>query len=92
MYKLENKILPSIFYDMFKKNNTIHKYPTRHSNEFHLPKARTILSHSIFTTAGPKFWNTLNNNLTSAPSIASFKKGLKQSLLNSYKESIANQH
>ena len=92
MYKLENKVLPTIFDNMFKKNNAIHKYPTRHSNEFHLPRTRTILTHSIFTSAGPKFWNILDNNVKSAPSIASFKKRLKLVLLNYYKESAANQH
>ena len=92
MYKLENKEQPSIFYDMFKKYNAIHKYPTRRSNEFHLPKTRTILTHSTFTSAGPKFWNTLDSNLKSAPSIASFKKGLKLFFLNSYNKSPANQH
>ena len=66
-------------------------YSTSRSNEFHLPRTRTILTYSIFTTAGPKFWNTLDNNVKSAPSIASFKKRLKLILLNYYKESIANQ-
>ena len=91
MFKLENKALPSIFYDMFKKNNTIHKYPTRHSNEFHLPRTRTILNQSIFTSVGPKFWNSLDKDIISAPSIASFKKRLKLFLLAPYKDSPPNQ-
>ena len=90
MYKLENKELPNIFYDMFQKNKSIHKYPTRHSNEFHLPLTRTILTHSIFTTAGPKLWNTLDNNLKLAPSIMTFKSRFKSHLLSSYKETSEN--
>lgn len=85
MYKLENKILPYIFYDMFKKNQSFHNYPTRHSNEYHLPLTRTILTHSIFTSAGPTFWNTLENSIKSASTITSFKAKLKTFLLSSYK-------
>ena len=90
MYKLENTELPNIFYDYVKKKIYIHKYPTGHSNEFHLPLTRTILTHSIFTSAGPKFWNTLDDNLKLAPSIMTFKSRLKSQLLSSYKGSSEN--
>ena len=48
MYRLENKVLPNNFYDMSQKSKSscIHTYPTRHSNKFHLPLTRTILTHS----------------------------------------------
>ena len=92
MYKLENKVLPNNLYDMFPKNKLIHKYPTRHSQEFHLPLTRTILTHSMFTSAGPKFWsrNTFDDNLKLAPSIMTFKSSLKSHLLSSYKGSSVN--
>ena len=44
MYQLNNNTLPSVFELIFNKNKTIHKYPTRQSDEFHLPLPRTILS------------------------------------------------
>ena len=36
MYQLNNNTLPSVFNSIFIKTKTIHKYPTRQSDEFHL--------------------------------------------------------
>ena len=54
MYQLNNNTLPSALNLIFIKNKTIHKYPTRQSDKFHLPLTRTLLAKSIFTYAGPK--------------------------------------
>ena len=66
---------------------SIHRYPTRQSNEFHLPLTRTIFTKSVFTFTGPKLWNNLNSTTKDAPSLYSFKKRLKTFLLASYQES-----
>ena len=87
MYKLNNNLLPSVFNDIFCKNMSIHRYPTRQSNEFHLPLTRTIFTKSVFTFTGPKLWNNLNSATKDAPSLYSFKKRLKTFLLASYQES-----
>ena len=81
MYQFNNNTLPKIFNPMFHKNKTIHKYPTRQSDEFHLPLTRTILTKSIFTFTGPKLWNTLDNSIKDAPSLNSFKVKLRKFLL-----------
>ena len=41
MYNYDNNSLPHIIDTMFPKNQSFHTYPTRRSNEFHLPLLRT---------------------------------------------------
>ena len=69
---------------MFPQNQSIHKYPTRRSNEFHLPLLRTLLAQNTFIYDGPKFWNSLNNDIINAKTLYSLKKKLKLFLLKPY--------
>ena len=84
MYQLNNSTLPSAFNLIFIKNKTIPKYPTRQSDEFHLPLTRTLLAKSIFTYAGPKLWTILDVSIKNAPSLNSFKFKLKKYCLRNY--------
>ena len=84
MYQFNNNTLPSAFNLIFIKNKTIHKYPTRQSDEFHLPLTRTLLAKSIFTYAGPKLWTILDVSIKNAPSLNSFKFKLKKYFLRNY--------
>ena len=84
MYKYNNNELPNIFHSMFPPNRSIHNYPTRRSNEFHLPLLRTLLAQNTFVYDGPKFWNSLSNDIKNAKTIHSFKRKLKSLLLKSY--------
>ena len=83
MYRYNNNSLPDIFNSMFPKNQTIHNYPTRQSNEFHLPRLRTLLAQNTFLYTGPKFWNSLDADIKNARSLSSFKHKLKFLLLKS---------
>ena len=85
MYKFNSGTLPFAFHDMFKQNRTFHKYPTRQSEEFHLPFLRTFFAQKTFIFEGPKFWNTLRVDLKNSPSLSVFKRNLKKSLLAPYK-------
>ena len=84
MYKYDNKSLPSAFDSMFFKNQSVHNYPTRQSNEFHLPLLRTLLAQNTFIYDGPKFWNTIDIDIKNVPSLNSFKRKLKLYLLQRY--------
>ena len=84
MYNYNGNNLPNIFDSMFPKNLSIHNYPTRQSNEYHLPLLRTVKAKSTFIYSGPKFWNSLTNDIKTAPSINSFKNRLKSYLIQSY--------
>ena len=60
MYNYNNNSLPHIF-DTFPKSQSFHTYPTRRSNEFHLPLLRTLLAQNTFIYTGPKFRNSLDS-------------------------------
>ena len=61
MFKYNNNHLPKIFNDSFHRNSHVHKYPTRRSNEFHLPLLRTVRAQNTFVYTGPRLWNNLDN-------------------------------
>ena len=65
-------------------NRSFHDYPTRRSNEFHLPLFRTLLAKKSFMYDGPRFWNSLSESIKNSPSLNSFKKNLNTFLLKSY--------
>ena len=78
MYNYNNNSLPSAFDSMFPKNQSFHNYPTRRSNEFHLPLLRTLLAQNTFIYTGPQYWNSLNNEIRGARSLSTFKNKLKK--------------
>ena len=84
MYNYNKHTLPQIFDTMFPKNRSFHNYPTRQCNEFHLPLLRTSLAKKTFIYDGPKFWNSLSNDIKDNLSLNSFKNRLKAFLLQSY--------
>ena len=90
MYNYNNDSLPSAFDNMFQKNQSLHNYPTRQSNEFHLPLLRTMLAQSTFIYTGPQYWNSLDDNIRGARSLPIFKKNLKTVIIQSYNNSNAN--
>ena len=84
MYKFKNNSLPQVFDSLFLQNQSLHDYPTRQSDEFHLPLLRTLLAQKSFIFTGPKFWNSLENDIKNAPSLYTFKNKLKKKLLKAY--------
>ena len=84
MFNYNTNALPSIFDSMFPRNQSFHNYPTRRSNEFHLPLLRTLLAQNTFIYSGPRFWNSLSCDIKNSLSLNSFKRKLKNFLLNSY--------
>ena len=83
MFKYNNNKLPNIFNQIFCRNDAVHKYPTRRSDEYHLPLLRTILAQNTFVFTGPRFWNSLDNTIKDTLTLPSFKSKLKKSLLSS---------
>ena len=84
MFKFNNNALPNVFDNILFRNDVVHKYPTRRSNEFHLPLLRTILAQNTFVFTGPRYWNCLDQTLKNSITLYSFKSKLKKSLLSSY--------
>ena len=84
MYKLSKNELPHAFTNLFTQNNLIHSYPTRQSNQYHLPRTRTLLAQKTVFFYGPKFWNSLSNDIINSPNLNCFKRKLKKQLLQPY--------
>lgn len=58
-----------------------HDYNTRSASNYHLPKVRTMVSkHSIFYK-GPIIWNYLTLEIRKSPTLNTFKRKLKITLL-----------
>ena len=85
MYNYNTQNLPNVFDQIFLRNVAVHNYPTRRSNEYHLPLLRTLLAQNTFVFTGPSFWNSLDNTITNSLSLPSFKAKLKQFLIAPYK-------
>ena len=86
MFNYNANSLPRIFNSMFPRNQSFHNYPTRRSNEYHLPLLRTLLAQKTFIYTGPRFWNSLSSELKNSRSLNSFKYQLKCALLDSYQD------
>ena len=74
---------------MFKTNNEVHEYNNRHASSFHISQARTKFTLDTIVCTGPRFWNSLDSNITHAVSISVFSKHkLKSYLLSKYKHGM----
>ena len=82
MYQLSVNELPSVFSHMFRRNRSIHKYPTRQRDAYHLPRTRTIFAQNTIIFTGPRYWNDLPTQITDCSSLYSLKRKLKDFLLN----------
>ena len=85
MYKFHNQLLPGVFRSFFIKVDSIHSYNKRLATEqsYYLPKAQTNYGKFNIRFQGPKVWNAIDRDIKNS-SLSSFKKKLKQSLIQSY--------
>ena len=81
MYKYQNRLLPSIFLDLFQTSSQIHNYNTRSATSLRPHKCRTNIKQFTILFQGPKIWNALPSTLTSSTSLFSFSKKFKSFLL-----------
>ena len=78
MYLFKLGLLPEIFNGLFFTNNQMHSYNTRKSNAFHIFPCRINFAIRF---QGPKFFNSLPDNIKNAVSIFHLKTKLKAFLL-----------
>jgi len=76
--------LPCAFADYFCKNNFIHNYSTRFSNDLHNFSVRTDFRGMTLRITGPKLWNALPNDLRICTSSTAFRRAVKLFLFSSY--------
>ena len=87
MHFWKNSFLPPGFNNNFSQSNQFHSYNTRNSQAYRLPYCRTNTKKFSPFFQGPKFFNSLDNEVINSPSLSSFKKRLKIKLLSKYENS-----
>ena len=86
MYQLNQNELPSALTQLFSKNESYHRYPTRQSSFYHLPMSRTIYKQKTLVYTGPALWNSLDQSFKQSPSLFSFKYNFKLKLIKNYED------
>jgi len=81
MFKVNKKLLPSYFNNMFATNSSVHGYSTRQSSDLHMTYCRTKTRQLSIAIYGPKIWNNLDVKLKSCGTPQIFKRKLKAHLL-----------
>ena len=86
MFSYEIRTLPPKLASKFTLNSQIHTYYSRNSHAFRLPFCRTNIKQFSVFYQGPKFYNSLDNDIINSSSTASLKKALKSFFFNNYSE------
>ena len=78
MYKSLNALVLEYLSNLFVKNSTRNVRELRNNEtDLSLPQWKTKNGQKAISFRGPKLWNKLELNLKQAPSLATFRKGLK---------------
>ena len=83
MFLFTKNLLPNYFKSMFILTSRVHSYNTRSSKLFYTFPCRTNLRQFSIRFQGPKFFDSLSNNIKDSESISLFSKKLKEFLLSS---------
>ena len=81
MFKHHHGKLPTIFDSFFTRNNEVHSYDTRQSNNLHVPKQKTVRSAQLIRSAGVALYNHFVTRLNFGVTFSTFKKNVKGYLL-----------
>ena len=81
MFKCYSGQIPDKLKQLFKSNDTVHKYGTRHSQDCHIPHRSSRLGQYSLSFQGLKIWNSIDKKTKDIKSIFSFKKCIKLNLL-----------
>lgn len=84
MYKATNNLLPNKLKLMYKPNNIMYDYNTRHAGNFHIRYRRTKLASLQINHQGPKIWQEIPNPLKNNKTEIGLKINLKKHIINNY--------
>ena len=74
----------TIFQNYYKRHREIHRYNTRHRDNFIKPKPHNHYGFQSIKYSASDLWNTLDNTIMQSKSIFIFKKMLKHHYLGTY--------
>ena len=83
MFIIKNNSSPSNFQNLLIRKRQIHKYNTRSSKSFHLPRIRTKLRQFSIRYQGPMTFNSLGIDTKESTTYSSFTKKLNLSRISS---------
>ena len=89
MYKLYNRLLPENFSFFLCLNNDIHQHYIRSHNNFHLISVKTNIRKFSLKFRGSAIWNKISEIYRFAISMSSFKKLVRDCLINGYFDIIS---
>jgi hypothetical protein len=82
MYKVNHSLVSEYFLNMFSANDTIHSHNTRQRTHYHIVYCRTAHMKSTIRIAGPKLWNSIDQDIQASSGIHQFRSRYKLLLLN----------
>lgn len=77
IFKIKNGLAPVYLQNKILYNHNIHKYNTRHRDNFHITSVNNTKAQNSVFFRGLKDYNELPENLKSITSLNNFKKALK---------------
>ena len=83
MFNYSRDLLPECFDNLFIFNNQIHDHNTRAATKYRSHACRTNIKQFTILHQGPKIWNCLPPSITEINTISSFKRKLKEYLIES---------
>ena len=89
IYKPYNRLLPENFSSFLSLNNDLHQHHTRPHNNFHLISVKTNIRKFSLKFRGSVIWSKIPELYRFAISISSFKKLVKDCLINGYFDIIS---
>ena len=81
MYKYHHGILPSVFSDLYVRNNSVHEYETRQQNLLHVPLIFTKPLSKSVRISGVTLYNHFSNLLCLRVSYVTYKGTLKRYII-----------
>ena len=84
MFSYQNNLLPPSFSNFFFTTDQIHSHNLPTAGQFYVPFCRTKAKQFTVKYQGPKFFNSLNNEIRVLPSISTFQFKLNKYLLSLY--------
>ncbi len=84
MYQYHHNSLPTPLMDLFTPNRIIHHHNTRHRDSPHIVYRRTAKASQSIVHKGPKFWQSVPQNVKDAKTLYSFSQRFKKSITQTY--------
>ena len=81
LYKEFNNKLPDTFHS--KKKN-LHRYQTRHSEDYEIPHFKTNFARKTIRATGPIKWNLTEKHVEEAKTIKHFRNKIKRNIIVGY--------